>query len=638
MQIPKKFLPWETYFQYTRMFFEQYGHLLVEKGFVIDGVSLGNWIRYQRSRKSSKHLSDAQIKKLDSIGMVWQVREHDWQTMYNAAKKYVAEYGNLPIAKGHMVNGRDLFHWLQGNRKTRHALPIEKKVKLEEIGIVWTKTPTYKRRPWEYGYQRATLYRQRNGHLRVPEKYKDEDQYTLGTWIRAQREHYKKGTLPKARIVKLEKIDMLWRVDQRVQTSFNEQACFYYLKRLFPDAKNRDKGKCGCELDIFIPSINVGVEYDSLQYHGEKKMGRDIRKNQICRGNIFLIRIRHKESPILGGNDPFIHYITFDHHENVDQAIVETLAFIQNKFYINTSSISVNMTRDSSLISEQMINLVDRVWSKKLSDAKDFFQKYNHLDIPDTYWVNGYSLGNWLHDQRKAYKKNRLPPYKKDALEAMDVKWSYLKETWHLNYNKVKAHYEKFGNTKFCLTLSDEERSLYHWVNDQVKLLRRNRINPERIKLLREVGITAIYSTDKIFLRMCTYLRQFRDARGHCIVPRRFRCDDGTRLGSWVQNQRRLYQKGELTEARMRALTDIGFCPHNYHDVRFYHWLELLRVYLQENGHIRVSQSFCAAHGERLGKFINAMRVKYRCGELSPRRIALLEDLGMVWEPRALVR
>lgn len=81
------------------------------------------------------------------------------------------------------------------------------------------------------------------------------------------------------------------------QTSFAEQAVFYYVKKLFPDAINRYKeifGK-GMELDIFIPSIRVAIEYDGEAWHRPEKRAREKKKYQICKKNgIKLIRLVEK--------------------------------------------------------------------------------------------------------------------------------------------------------------------------------------------------------------------------------------------------------------------------------------------------------------------------------------------------------
>ena len=82
------------------------------------------------------------------------------------------------------------------------------------------------------------------------------------------------------------------------KTSFPEQAILYYVKKYFPDAINGYRGifKNAMEIDIYIPSIKVGIEYDGMAWHNTKiNIERDIRKYNNCKENgIYLIRVREK--------------------------------------------------------------------------------------------------------------------------------------------------------------------------------------------------------------------------------------------------------------------------------------------------------------------------------------------------------
>ena len=83
------------------------------------------------------------------------------------------------------------------------------------------------------------------------------------------------------------------------QTSFAEQAVYYYVKKVFPDAISRYKdifGK-GMELDIFIPSIKLGIEYDGEAWHRGDKKEREKKKYEICQKHgIKLLRLKEKTS------------------------------------------------------------------------------------------------------------------------------------------------------------------------------------------------------------------------------------------------------------------------------------------------------------------------------------------------------
>ena len=53
------------------------------------------------------------------------------------------------------------------------------------------------------------------------------------------------------------------------QTSFAEQATYFYIKQLYPDALNRYSAEFlgRMELDIYIPSIKLAIEYDGEAWH-----------------------------------------------------------------------------------------------------------------------------------------------------------------------------------------------------------------------------------------------------------------------------------------------------------------------------------------------------------------------------------
>ena len=88
------------------------------------------------------------------------------------------------------------------------------------------------------------------------------------------------------------------------QTSFAEQATFFYVKKLYPDAISRYQSEFlgVMELDIFIPSINYAIEYDGEAWHKQSKIKREQTKYKRCQEQgIKLIRLREKYAE-LGSN------------------------------------------------------------------------------------------------------------------------------------------------------------------------------------------------------------------------------------------------------------------------------------------------------------------------------------------------
>ena len=129
--------------------------------------------------------------------------------------------------------------------------------------------------------------------------------------------------------------------------SFCEQAFYYYIKQAFPDSINGDS-HIGMELDIFIPSINIGIEYDGEVWHDSKKKKEiDSRKNLLCiENNITLIRIRE---PRLLDMDNCVNFRRVDSttSESLNKVIINVLN------YLNVKNIDVNIEADCAKILEQ---------------------------------------------------------------------------------------------------------------------------------------------------------------------------------------------------------------------------------------------------------------------------------------------
>ena len=89
------------------------------------------------------------------------------------------------------------------------------------------------------------------------------------------------------------------RCTSQGKTSFPEQSIYYYLKQIVTDAENRVQVEKN-EIDIYIPVLKTGIEYDGDLYHkSEKAKEREIQKNEALKQlGIRLIRVKE----VLNGN------------------------------------------------------------------------------------------------------------------------------------------------------------------------------------------------------------------------------------------------------------------------------------------------------------------------------------------------
>ena len=86
------------------------------------------------------------------------------------------------------------------------------------------------------------------------------------------------------------------------QTSLAELRIFSEMRYLFQDTKHRHKYK-KVEFDVFVPSLNLAIEYDGAYWH-EEKLKKDLAKNHFCELNgIKLVRVREAPLDKLTKND-----------------------------------------------------------------------------------------------------------------------------------------------------------------------------------------------------------------------------------------------------------------------------------------------------------------------------------------------
>lgn len=140
---------WERNFRSAARYARKYKHLLVPASYVdSDGVRLGVWVSNLRAarknRPDSYQVTPVHIKKLNSIGMVWDARDAKWGTAYQQAKAYYKAHGNLHAAANYKSDetGFCLGDWLRRMREwdTTHdpKLTPERRAMLDKIGMEWS--------------------------------------------------------------------------------------------------------------------------------------------------------------------------------------------------------------------------------------------------------------------------------------------------------------------------------------------------------------------------------------------------------------------------------------------------------------------------------------------------------------------
>ena len=180
------------------------------------------------------------------------------------------------------------------------------------------------------------------------------------------------------------------------QTSFAEQAVFYYVKMQYPDAESRSRRlfSNSMELDIYIPSIRIGIEYDGEAWHGKnnRKAERENRKYQICKENdVKLIRLREKKfGNELECADYVIQVDDMYLPQNLQKVIIGLLASLDPKSNMATrtnskffSDFDVDIKRDEKEIRKYMTKINGSLEERYPEIAEEWHPSLNGTVNPD---------------------------------------------------------------------------------------------------------------------------------------------------------------------------------------------------------------------------------------------------------------
>ena len=170
-------------------------------------------------------------------------------------------------------------------------------------------------------------------------------------------------------------------------TSFPEYAIVYYLKKYGLDVLHSYK-KQGYELDIYIPSKKIAIEYDGYYWH-KNKTKSDLEKNQKCKNDgIKLFRIREELPPL---NDSSIDYIVQKNQKDLSKTLKELLSIL-----IGTSA-DINIKRDAIDI-ENLREHTEKETSLLYSNpelAKEWNYEKNGILKPENFTPNSAKKFWW---------------------------------------------------------------------------------------------------------------------------------------------------------------------------------------------------------------------------------------------------
>ena len=230
-------------------------------------------------------------------------------------------------------------------------------------------------------------------------------------------------------------------------------------------------------------------------------------------------------------------------------------------------------------------------------------------------------------EQKKLYRKGKLPQDKILLLEKLSVDWlTRIERLWEKAYARAKAYFDEHGD----LNVGTDDSALASWLISQRRKYRDGSIDGEHYRRLSAIGM--VWDLDDIWEASFAEAKKYFETHGNLDIPTAYITENGTKLGNWYRSVRNAKRNGTLSAERGKRLEEIGI---KWLSVKTRNWMqyyELAKQFYEEHGNLVVSADYQTADGFNLGIWISSQRYAYGKGKLPQEQVKLLEAIGMSWQ------
>lgn len=274
-------------------------------------------------------------------------------------------------------------------------------------------------------------------------------------------------------------------------------------------------------------------------------------------------------------------------------------------------------------------------WDFYFGLLENYNKEHKTTIIPQNLKINGYNLGTWTNFQRSSFNRNELLPERAERLRSLGD-WSF--DLLDYQWNNYYAALKEFIQIKNKLPLrKDTYRNLKIgvWVLTQKETYvgKRGRyLSEERIKKLESLPMWTWLTVDeKVWQDNYNFLKTYLSQNNNEYPPRKLK-NNGVDIGGWVILQRRMINKGTISEDHYRLIKELPNWSDNPFDETWNNAIKNLKEYEDSNKNLLVPALF-KSHDFPLGGWVRKQRFEYAKGTLKKERIEVLESFKTwVWD------
>lgn len=502
--------------------------------------------------------------------------QQQWNQQFEELKAYHKKHGHSDVPNGYEEN-RKLGLWVDLQRKCymlcfeedtsmvtststlSHDTDSKQKLTaLTEERIKMLRTLAFKfpviddhitlsnkyEQRWNRHFEDLKTYHKKHGHSDVPYRYKEDP--SLGSWCKTQRRNIKK----------------FWEMNEldndgnNINTSESNENTTTGKRKRFSSMTQERIAKLRTVYFKF-PDPTQQMTYEQRWDHWFQELEEYYDEHEHSN-----VPINYDKNPQLGTwvyrqRKHYISFMELKQLENDNSSVGQDETTPQSNSNASTGKIksSCPMTQEmidklhtldfifpyvndhNEMTSMKQIMTNEQKWNKRFEELKEYFVKNGHSNMPVHYTEN-VVLGSWVYNQRTYYYKEFL---KLDQLEQLQK-----------NDNSSIKH----GSTS---TSSNNN------ITNRKKKLQ-ERINKLCTVAFKFTNATQGMTNEQKWNERFEELKAFHKEHGHSDVPVRYK--ENTKLGWWVNNQRKYYKTFSanckekpcpLTEDRIKKLHTVDF-------------------------------------------------------------------------------
>jgi superfamily II DNA or RNA helicase len=356
---------------------------------------------------------------VDRIGVSWD----EW---YGRLEAFQQREGHCRVPALHRENGLGLGGWVDQQRQNKKTLSKERRQRLDALGFVWDPHDA----DWEVGFGYLKSYKQREGHCRVAQAYKEGDGYRLGAWADHQRQ--KKDSLSDERLRKLNDIGFdwdplktAWEEGFRRLIAYKDREGHYCVPGSY---KEEDGYRLGQWVAVQRTSQNTLTpsrrqRLDEIGFNWAPREG--VWENAFRLLKRYKDREGHCSVPVAHKEDGF----------GLGQWVINQRA--------KRSTLTPERQRKLDEIGFDW-DPFEKEWEEGFRQLTLYKEREGNCRVPQEHNENGFRLGQWVSVQRTS--RNTLGESRRQKLDEIGFSWNPRDEAWDEGLRHLKLYREREGH------------------------------------------------------------------------------------------------------------------------------------------------------------------------------------------------